>query len=106
MSIYTSLNETHGYGSTPLAHQPPPMHSHSAVTVPTLGEFPIMKSGYPLFRGAMNRSAAANLANVFQNHSIELTGEDPNKHQPENIRSRARAHASSKNEDKKTSKGN
>ena len=32
----------------------------------------------------MNRSAAANLANVFQNHSIELTGEDPNKHQPEN----------------------
>lgn len=94
MSIYTSLNETHGYGSTLLAHQPPPMHSHSAVTVPTLGEFPIMKSGYPLFRGAMNRSAAANLANVFQNHSIELTGEDPSKHQPENIRSRARAHAS------------
>ncbi|KAL6452464.1 FAB1 1-phosphatidylinositol 3-phosphate 5-kinase FAB1 [Candida maltosa Xu316] len=91
MSLYASLNDSHGYGSTPLTHKPPPIRTHTSVVVPTLGEFPIMKSGFPHQFG--NNPL---LNNIFTANTIGLNSDGQQKQpsEAETIRSKARAHAS------------
>ena len=89
MSLYASLNDSHGYGSTPLTHKPPPIHAHSGVVVPTLGEFPIMKSGFPHQLGNIGS------VDIFHHNPVAFLTDSPSKQVPaDSLRSRARAHAS------------
>ncbi|KAI3404415.2 hypothetical protein KGF56_002812 [Candida oxycetoniae] len=85
MSLYASLNDSYKYGSTPLA-QNNYIYGSSTTSVPTLGEFPALKS----FLGdklELNQPVSnnANTPNVLFADT---------QRRPENIRSRARANAS------------
>ncbi|KAI5951639.1 MDM12 [Candida jiufengensis] len=84
MSVYSSLNDQNLYSSTPIG----PNGSHlynSSLTVPTLGEFPSIKTKF-----ADSRGPTSQYSNIFNGSNVGFN----DSARPETLRSRARANAS------------
>lgn len=84
MSIYSSLNDHPVYGTTPLGRNSSHMFGSSTGAVPTLGEFPGIKSFYSGIRNSLPYS------DIIKNKNIGISEAT----RPESLRSRARANAS------------
>ncbi|CAK9682206.1 unnamed protein product [Candida parapsilosis] len=84
MSIYSSLNDQHAYGSTPLARNSGRIFGAGTGAVPTLGEFPGIKTFFSESRNNFPYS------NIMKKNNITINEAT----RPESLRSRARANAS------------
>ncbi|CAK9440348.1 uncharacterized protein LODBEIA_P44480 [Lodderomyces beijingensis] len=84
MSLYASLNDSQKYGSTPHAANSSHIFGSSSSSVPTLREFPLIKT----FFGEGVNQLYADIAN-----STNVNFAESQRH-PESVRSRARANAS------------
>lgn len=84
MSLYSSLNDHHVYGSTPLGRNSGHMFGTGAMAVPTLGEFPGIKTFFSETRNNFPYSDMIKKNNISINEATR----------PESLRSRARANAS------------
>ncbi|KAI5964898.1 uncharacterized protein KGF55_001969 [Candida pseudojiufengensis] len=85
MSLYSSLNDKNYYSSTPIGSNASRLYN-STLTVPTLGEFPSIKTKFSDSRGATTQNP-----NMFMGNNVGFTNSAA---RPETLRSKARANAS------------